>query len=373
MDIFELLREDHREIDDLLTRLERPPGEADFDGSGRTYLRDRLVLVASRHEAAEEMVFWPDVRNRLADGADLADRALQQERDAKALLDLMRFANSEEEIVADCGRLHAAVRNHAEFEEQTVFPAMHRYSTPVWRSLAAMRFKAARKTGPTRPHPAGPDRPLRLMTIGAPTVLLDHLRDKSNRQRRQPTGFEEPERTDAIAVLTRDHSRIDKLLGDIEARRDPEDRLVREAIREISIHDSIERQYLYPLIRRRLENGEDRYQILIAEHGRIAGLAADIDAYRFHDDARRSWLRRLIIDVRTHIEQEEAGVLPALAARMTHEELVDLGYLLESSRGKAPTRPHRHLAGAGVGARLSRLMAAPIDKTRDKLSGRTSG
>jgi hypothetical protein len=81
----------------------------------------------------------------------------------------------------------------------------------------------------------------------------------------------------------------------------------------------------------------------------------------------------LSIRIRTHIEQEEAGVLAPLAARMTDEELVDLGGLLESGRAKAPTRPHRYVAGAGLGARLSRLVAGPLDKTRDAPPGRRIG
>ncbi len=370
MDIFQLLRRDHLEIDDLLGRLEQPTGEADFDQSGRQYLLDRLISVASRHEAAEEMTFWPHVRRRLPDGADLADRALQEERDAKAILDLLRFVRSDSEIAGECRRLHGLVRQHAEFEEQIVMPRMRRHTTWVWRRMTAMKFRVARRTGPTRPHPHGPDRPLGLTTLGAPAVLMDHLRDLRSRPRRHPTGFEEPEGDDAIAVLTRDHARIAQLLAQIEAQTDPDDTLVHRAIRELSIHDAIERQHLYPLVRDRLEDGARHYENLISEHARITHLAADIDVYRFHDAARAEWLHGLVVTVRTHIEEEEAGVLPALAARMTHEELVDLGRLLESARAKAPTRPHRHAVATGVGARLSRVLVGPLDKTRDALSGR---
>ena len=171
MNIFELIKRDHEEIDGLLVRLRRPPGTADFDQAGRQYLVDRLVAVASRHEAAEELVFWPAVRGHLAGGSDLADEALQAERDAKAVLDLLRVVDSESEIVDTCAELHAVLRAHAFFEEETVFPQLHHHTTRMWAALAGIRFRIARRGGPTRPHPNGPDQPAGLLTRGAPALV----------------------------------------------------------------------------------------------------------------------------------------------------------------------------------------------------------
>jgi Hemerythrin HHE cation binding domain len=372
VDIFRLLQRDHRELDSLLRRLEQPPDEADFDEAGRRYLLDRLVSVAARHEAAEEVTFWPHVRRRLPDGARLTDQALRDERDAKAVLDLLRFVRSEAELAGECGQLRTLIAKHAGFEEGTVFPRMRTHTGWLWARLAAMRFRAARRIGPTRPHPHGPDRPLSLMTIGAPAAVFDHLRDLGDRGRRHPTGFENPDHTDAVGVLTDLHAGIIQLLARIEAQPDPDDALVHDTIRELSVHDAIERQYLYPVVRRRLEDGPQRCERLVSEHGRVTELAADLDAYRFHDESRLSWLRELIAATRTLIEHEEAGVLPALAARMTHEELVDLGAMLESARTKAPSRPHRHAVATGAGARMSRWFVAPVDRARDALQGRRS-
>jgi hypothetical protein len=55
---------------------------------------------------------------------------------------------------------------------------------------------------------------------------------------------------------------------------------------------------------------------------------------------------------------------------MAEAELAELGQVLQAAKPKAPTRPHSHLGGAGLGARLSRAVAAPLDKTRDALAGR---
>ena len=172
---------------------------------------------------------------------------------------------------------------HAGFEEGTVFPRMRNRTTWVWARLAAMRFRVARRIGPTRPRPHGPDRPFRLATIGAPAVVFDHVRDLRDRGRRHPIGFENPDRTDAVAVLTHLHAGITELLARIEAQPDPDDDLVHDTIRELSVHDAIERQYLYPVVRRRLEDGAQRYEQLMSERARVTGLAADLDVYRYHD------------------------------------------------------------------------------------------
>ena len=142
VNIFQLLRQDHHEIDSLLTRLQRPPGMADFDLAGRQYLLDRLVLVASRHEAGEELVFWPEVRRRLPGGGELADQALQAERDAKAVLDLLRVLKVVPELIATCVEFHTLIRAHARFEEETVFPQLRKRTTWVWAALAGIRFPA---------------------------------------------------------------------------------------------------------------------------------------------------------------------------------------------------------------------------------------
>lgn len=370
MNIFRLIQRDHQEIDSLLSRLQLAPGEADFDGAGRRYLVDRLLSVASRHEAAEELALWPYVRRALPDGAEMAGHGLEGERDAKAVLELLRATTSEEDIAGTCAELHALIRAHAAFEEETVFPRIRSRTTRVWAALAGFRFRAARRAGPTRPHYRGPDRPLGLLTRGAPTAMFDHLRDLGKRQRRHPVGFEAPDRADAVAVIEAGHCRIEALLSQAEVQEDVDDRLLQRLIREIAVHDAMERQYLYPVIRRRLPDGNARYDKMMSEHGRVGLLAAKLDIYRFHDEARATWVHELIISTRTHIAEEEASVLPPLAARMTREELVDLGDRLERASKKAPTRPHPHMAGAGAGGRLSSLLTRPIDKARDALAGR---
>lgn len=358
-------------MDGLARRVARPPDDADFDFEERRYLLDRLVLVTSRHDAAEEMTFWPHVRRRLVDGDRLAERAVQAEDEIKGCLSVMGVTRAEDELVAEAGRLRTLLGEHIHFEETTVFPAMHRCTTQVWRVLTGYKFRLAARAAPTRPHPDGPVTLAGFMTVGAASIVVDHLRDRRDAARRRPDGFESTGHPDVIEVIEAEHRRIRDLLERIDAQADPDATLVHHAIRQLSIHDSIERQYLYPVVRRRVEDGNQVYSQLIAEHGAIAQRAANLEAYRFHDDSRISWLRELAAMSRRHMDEEEETVLPRLRARLTTEELIHLGGQVAAARDRAPTRPHPHVAGAGAGARVSSRLAAPLDKARDALSGRS--
>jgi hypothetical protein len=48
---------------------------------------EQLVIEESKHEALEEMYFWPAVREKLPDGDQLAGTAIGQEQEGKEVLD----------------------------------------------------------------------------------------------------------------------------------------------------------------------------------------------------------------------------------------------------------------------------------------------
>ncbi len=379
--IYSLLEADHREVTALLDQL---VGSGDsFDEPARRLLVDRLIAAESRHEAAEEMVFWPAVRRRLSRGRALSDEGHRQEGEGKALLDTLRWERANQHVDSMIGEAAALMRRHIAFEEQEVWPALRRATGPVGSRLLGRQFLAAKRVAPTRPHPNGPDGALGLSTVGAAASAGDRLMDRlTGRSRRLggPLASEGGEggegaqaagRTaDPVEFLTAEHARIEQLLRRVEEAEWPDAALVADLVRQLSIHDAIEREHLYPLARRRLQNGNARYPHWMAEHGDIARVLVEIDRRPEHDRFRRDELKRLVPLVRTHIAEEEGSVLPALRAHLSRQELAGLADRLQTARAKAPTRPHPHAAGAGMGARISRLVARPLDRTRDAVSGR---
>lgn len=369
--IFRALARDHREIESVVTQLLEPPAQADFDRAARRHLLDHLVVAASRHEAREELVFWPAVRKRVRDGRAMTEVALEQERDSKYILDALRFMSSEDSVHDEARQLAQVVRSHISFEEDEVWPALQRAISRTSAHLLGVKFWLAGKAAPTRPHPRGPDTPLGLVTKGSLIAMVDRARDRlSGRRTTHPDPEAVASRPDAVTILTRDHAAIEAILSALDGDTKPDPRLVAQLVREVSIHGAIEREHLYPLLRKRLDDGNERYGDWLAEHGEMATMLAEIDRRPEGDPYRRELIERLIPLLRTHIAQEEGAVLPALRSLLADEELAELGRTLDAARNKAPTRPHGHLAGAGLGARLSRVVIAPFDKTRDALAGR---
>lgn len=354
-DIYKVLGDEHAELLRLIEQLEAGVGDA----TTRRHLVDRLVGTASRHEAGEELALWPVVRRRVPGGDDLARRGLGEEGDARYLLDALRVDDS---VLAS---VTGIIRGHIAFEEDQVWPVLRRSTGAIGAAMMAARLRLGGFASPTRPHPGGPVRPFGLATRGAAAAFADRARDRLTGRSLEPPGGG----MDASAFIVSEHTRIDGLLAEVE-HGDPDPSLAARLVKELSVHDSIEREHLYPLLRRRLEQGNDRYPGWIAEHGRIATVLAEIDRRPDGDRRRRELLQSLVTLVRTHVAEEEEAVLPAMRAHLSEEERAELGARLEAAKAKAPTRPHAHLAGAGVGARLSRLVVAPMDKSRDALARR---
>ncbi|MFZ0188983.1 MAG: hemerythrin domain-containing protein, partial [Streptosporangiaceae bacterium] len=86
-DVFTVLGQDHQEVKRMLAELEKGPsrvtGASEDQLALRKKMTEQLIIEESKHEALEEMYFWPVVRDHLPDGDTLADQATGQEQEAK--------------------------------------------------------------------------------------------------------------------------------------------------------------------------------------------------------------------------------------------------------------------------------------------------
>lgn len=169
----------------------------------------------------------------------------------------------------------------------------------------------------------------------------------------------------AIDLLTHDHGVVEGLFRQVADDGVPEPEVVAAIVRELSVHDAIEKEHLYPVVRARMADGNRIAACSITEHGKVARLLGEIDRRPVGDPHRRDLLAELLPAVRAHVAEEEGEIFPALAARMASEELDELGATLAAAKAKAPTRPHPHAPQSSFGNRAARLIAAPLDKARD--------
>jgi len=77
-DVFDVLASDHMQVRRLLVELESGPTRSSGATTGQLALRkkmaDQLVMRQSRHEALEEMYFWPAINPRARGGGRRARR-----------------------------------------------------------------------------------------------------------------------------------------------------------------------------------------------------------------------------------------------------------------------------------------------------------
>lgn len=86
-------------------------------------MTEQLIIEESKHEALEEIYFWPVLRDHLPDGDTLADQATGQEQKAKEVLAKLDAGDVEFEKLL--GAFTGAAREHIQFEETAVAGTAH--------------------------------------------------------------------------------------------------------------------------------------------------------------------------------------------------------------------------------------------------------
>jgi Hemerythrin HHE cation binding domain len=195
-DVVDLLGRDHNQVKFLQEQLEAIPGVksggSEKHQQQRVSILDMMRVRLSQHETVEEEYFWPAVRDTLPDGADLADKAQEQEQEGKDLLQaLMGKDGGDEEFDELVEKLSAALRKHVAFED-LVFLKVRDGMSGEQRIELRKRMEKAKKAAPTRPHPHAPAGSKLAAASAAP---LDKVRDElgSRPAERKGKAEDEPE------------------------------------------------------------------------------------------------------------------------------------------------------------------------------------
>ena len=179
---------------------------------------------------------------------------------------------------------------------------------------------------------------------------------------------------DVIDILTSDHRDVTILLGEVRTITDPMMRrdLIDTAISELVRHAVAEEMYVYPAMRKYLQDGEKAVEHDIEEHKQIEQTLKQLEAADVSSPEFEVALGRLEALLADHVQDEETDQFPELRRRIPQEELTELAGKVETAKKLAPTRPHpsapnselfHKLVGPGVGL---------VDRLRDKLTGRAT-
>jgi iron-sulfur cluster repair protein YtfE (RIC family) len=181
-DLFAVLAADHERILGLTQQLTGGSADPPVGPKGRKAIATQLVAELSRHEAAEEIVFWPLVAGRLDDGESMAGVALDQESAGKRVLsELVRVSPGNEEFGSLTHTVAAHLREHITYEQNVVWPKLQLRLSDSESAELGDKLERVERRAPARPHPHVPADPRVLKTVGPAAALLDRARNALTR------------------------------------------------------------------------------------------------------------------------------------------------------------------------------------------------
>jgi hemerythrin-like domain-containing protein len=178
-DAIAVLKQDHRDVEQLFKR---------FEKAGPSAHRTKRQLVAamiealSRHAEIEELVFYPAVRSELPRQEANVLEALEEHHLAKVVLAELEDLDPESDrFDAKVSVMIEVVRHHVKEEEGELFPKVR--DRIARRELMEMgdALRAAKRRVPTRPHPGAPDEPPANALVGGAVAVLDRARTAGKR------------------------------------------------------------------------------------------------------------------------------------------------------------------------------------------------
>jgi hemerythrin-like domain-containing protein len=174
MDAIALLKADHDEVEKLFKRFEKLGPRAQ---KSKADIAKKVITALSQHASVEEELFYPAVRERLADEEEMILEALEEHHIAKWVLsELDRLLPDDERFEAKFIVMAESVRHHVKEEEGELFPKVRRAFTKSELDELGASLAAAKKTAPTKPHPLAPDEPPANALAAAATLPLDMAR-----------------------------------------------------------------------------------------------------------------------------------------------------------------------------------------------------
>lgn len=117
MDALTMLKQQHREVDELFDRIQQCTDEERIPLLGR--ISEKLTL----HAEIEERHFYPFCRRMGIQ--DMVDHSLQEHAEVKQLIaEILQMKRHDPRIMDDVNKLMSAVQSHVKEEENMLFPRL---------------------------------------------------------------------------------------------------------------------------------------------------------------------------------------------------------------------------------------------------------
>ncbi|WFB11104.1 hemerythrin domain-containing protein [Streptomyces sp. LX-29] len=176
-----------------------------------------------------------------------------------------------------------------------------------------------------------------------------------------------------IAELTADHREVESLferIGALPAGDGERRRLADQLTIELVRHSVAEEEYLYPAVRRFVDDGDDLADKEIDDHSAVERMLKELEGCDADEHRFDALISRLKEAVTSHIADEEGRLFPLLSESCSAGDLDKLGDKIRRAKKMAPTRPHPAAPDTPPANKLLAPGAGMVDRVRDMLSGR---
>lgn len=169
-----VIENDRLEIERQFTELERD----DVPAEQRRQLTEHVIANLVRQFVAKEQFVFPLVRERLADGDQLAQNLLDaQTRGEHIMKELADSEVSDPRFAEKLTELIRVVREHADGEEKAAIRQLAANCSPAELADLGNKVVVTQDAAPTRPHPNAPDTPPVNIFVDAGAAMVDKIRD----------------------------------------------------------------------------------------------------------------------------------------------------------------------------------------------------
>ncbi len=149
---------------------------------------------------------------------------------------------------------------------------------------------------------------------------------------------------DAITLLRNDHAKVRELFAKYRALTErahkTKQRVVRDIIRELSVHAEIEEQIFYPSVRDAAGETEDQVLESLEEHHIVKWSLDELEKMDPSNERFDAKVHVLIENVTHHIKEEEGDLFKRVRRSVSRAELDRLGDAMAQLKKTAPRRPH---------------------------------
>jgi hemerythrin-like domain-containing protein len=179
---------------------------------------------------------------------------------------------------------------------------------------------------------------------------------------------------DAVEVLDDEHGKLESLFQRVSGVDEDRPAVLKELLLTLSMHVSVEKQMVVPVVKDRVADGEARAAELTDYHDEVQRIHVLLDRRKVNSTDVPELVTQLLDLTDAHIADARSTLLPALREALSAEELNELGRSMLSDERDLLTHPHPHLPDTGPVAKVSRWVASKVDRGRDESTdiGRTS-